>query len=58
MHEKFEAWIKAQPFYNKLIFQHGERLFIREGEGYKILVMEVAIEHGWCKGGDLCKLES
>lgn len=48
MHEKFEDWIKAQPFYTKLIFQHGERLFIREGEGYKILVIEV-VWHLWKK---------
>ncbi|HCA5026861.1 TPA: hypothetical protein R1P52_001122 [Acinetobacter baumannii] len=58
MHDKFEAWIKAQPFYNKLIFQHGERLFIREGEGYKILVMEVAFQAWLVQGGDSCNRES
>lgn len=36
MHEKFEAWIKAQPFYTKLIYIHGERLFIRDNGEYQI----------------------
>ncbi|HCT9561369.1 hypothetical protein ABFK62_03045 [Acinetobacter baumannii] len=52
MHEKFQAWIKDQPFYSKLVFQHGERLFIREGDGYKILVIEV-VWHLWKKIPDI-----
>ncbi|MBH8249359.1 hypothetical protein OZZ14_09585 [Acinetobacter baumannii] len=44
MHEKFEAWIKAQPFYTKLIYIHGERLFIRDNGEYQIFAMEVALQ--------------
>ncbi|WP_127493079.1 hypothetical protein [Acinetobacter calcoaceticus] len=44
MHEKFEAWIKAQPFYTKLIYIHGERLFIRDNGEYQVFAMEVALQ--------------
>ncbi|ALJ87114.1 hypothetical protein AXY22_RS16235 [Acinetobacter baumannii] len=58
MHEKFEAWIKAQPFYTKLIYIHGERLFIRDNGEYQIFAMEVAY-HAWLvQGGDSCKAEN
>ncbi|MDA3487175.1 hypothetical protein MJ021_17970 [Acinetobacter baumannii] len=51
MHEKFEAWIKAQPFYTKLIYIHGERLFIRDNGEYQIFAMEVAY-HAWLEQGE------
>ncbi|WP_396231237.1 hypothetical protein [Acinetobacter baumannii] len=49
MHEKFEDWIKAQPFYIKLIYIHGERLFIRDNGEYQIFAMEVPFKLGWFK---------
>ncbi|EHU1962705.1 hypothetical protein ACX2RO_000286 [Acinetobacter baumannii] len=51
MHEKFEAWIKAQPFYTKLIYIHGERLFIRDNGEYQIFAMEVAFQ-AWLEPGE------
>ncbi|HFG4550554.1 TPA: hypothetical protein ACGIL3_000421 [Acinetobacter baumannii] len=44
MHEKFEAWIKAQPFYTKLIYIHGERLFIHDNGEYQVFAIEVAYQ--------------
>lgn len=46
MHEKFEAWIKAQPFYTKLIYIHGERLFIRDNGEYQVLQWKLPIKLG------------
>ncbi|AFU38992.1 hypothetical protein [Acinetobacter baumannii] len=57
MHEKFEAWIKAQPFYAKLIYIHGERLFIHAYGEYQVFAMEVAYQAWLVQGGDLCNLE-
>ena len=39
---QFESWLKKQPFYGKLMFIHGERLFIRENGEYKIFAIAVA----------------
>lgn len=58
MHEKFEAWIKAQPFYTKLIYIHGERLFIRDNCEYQIFAMKVAFQAWLVQGGDSCRAEN
>ncbi|WP_238796807.1 hypothetical protein [Acinetobacter pittii] len=58
MHEKFEAWIKSQPFYTKLIYIHGERLFIRDNGEYQVFAMEVAYQAWLVQGGDSCKAEN
>lgn len=42
MYKEFETWFVAQSFYNKLVFIHGERLFIRRDAEYQILTVEVA----------------
>lgn len=39
---KFEEMIKTLPEYKTLIFQHGERLFIRRDGEYEILAIRLA----------------
>ena len=42
--EAFEQSVKASPSYQKLIFIHGERLFIIEDGQYKIAAIQLAWE--------------
>lgn len=44
MREQFELNIKSAPSYQKLVFQHGERLFIYEDGQYKIAALQLAWE--------------
>ncbi|MEI5717902.1 hypothetical protein WBV54_09560 [Acinetobacter baumannii] len=44
MREQFEQIIKNTPSYQKLVFQHGERLFIYECGQYKIAAVQLAWE--------------
>lgn len=44
MREQFEQNIKNAPSYQKLVFQHGERLFIYEDGQYKIAAVQLAWE--------------
>ncbi|MCH7392433.1 hypothetical protein [Acinetobacter dispersus] len=44
MREQFEQSIKVSPSYQKLVFQHGERLFIFEDGQYKIASVQLAWE--------------
>lgn len=48
MREQFEQSIINSPSYQKLIFQHGERLFIFEDGQYKIAAVQLAWE--LCQG--------
>ena len=40
----FEVWIKSTSHYPKLMLIHGERLFIKDGDQYKILAIQLAYE--------------
>ncbi|MFW1952198.1 hypothetical protein [Acinetobacter beijerinckii] len=44
MREQFEQSIMNSPSYQKLVFQHGERLFIFEDGQYKIAAVQLAWE--------------
>ncbi|ENW78214.1 hypothetical protein F909_03900 [Acinetobacter sp. ANC 3929] len=44
MREQFEQSIKNTLSYQKLVFQHGERLFIYEDGQYKIAAVQLAWE--------------
>ena len=37
-----EEWFKQQDFYANLRFIHGDRIFNRDGDTYKILIVQVA----------------
>lgn len=55
MHAEFERWFKTKDFYSQLVFIHGERLFLRDEQVYRILVVQIAFE-AWsefqCKQGN------
>lgn len=44
----FEQWVKSTSHYPKLMLIHGERLFIKDGDQYKILAIQLAYE-AWAK---------
>lgn len=44
MHVEFEQWFKNKSFYYQLVFIHGERLFLRDQQMYRILVVQIAFE--------------
>ncbi|WP_288400252.1 hypothetical protein [uncultured Acinetobacter sp.] len=46
--QDFELWIKSTSHYPKLMLIHGERLFIKDGDQYKILAIQLAYE-AWTK---------
>lgn len=43
-HANFQEWFKAKDFYMTLIFQHGDRLFDRDGDRYRIITVHIAFE--------------
>lgn len=45
---EFEQWVKSTSHYPKLMLIHGERLFIKDGDQYKILAIQWAYE-AWQK---------
>lgn len=46
-HEQFEDFIKQSPRYTRLIFCYGPQLFIRDGDQYRNLAIQIAWE-AWC----------
>lgn len=42
MHISFENWLKQQDCYTNLRFSHGNALFFRDGNVYRILVVQLA----------------
>lgn len=42
--DDFINWVKQSPQYPTLIFIHGERLFIRENDVFKVLAVQLAYE--------------
>lgn len=44
MHEQFEKWFKAKHFFSQLVFIHGDRLFLRDEQVYRLLVVQIAYE--------------
>lgn len=43
-HEDFEQYVKGLPVYYRLVFIHGERLFIRDEDCYRITGIQMAYE--------------
>lgn len=43
-HEDFEKVIESLPSYQRLAFIHGERLFIRDADGYRIVSIQALYE--------------
>lgn len=43
-HEEFEQYVKGLPVYYRLVFIHGERLFIRDEDCYRITSIQMAYE--------------
>lgn len=43
-HIKFEEKFKMLPSYQRLIFIHGERLFIRDADVYRVIAVQAAFE--------------
>lgn len=39
---EFEDWFKSQSFYKKMIFIHGESLFLKDYGVYRVLAVEMA----------------
>lgn len=42
----FEKWFKDQDFYTNMRFIHGDRLFDKDGEVYRVLPVQIAYQ-GW-----------
>lgn len=40
--EDFQTWFKSQPFYEKLVYQYGDRLFDRDCEVYRAQPVDIA----------------
>lgn len=38
----FEEWFKAQDFYTNMRFSHGDRLFDKDGDVYRVLPVQMA----------------
>lgn len=43
-HKYFEEQFKKLPAYQRLIFIHGERLFIRDADVYRVIAVQAAYE--------------
>lgn len=44
MHEQFKAWFESRDFHMNLVFIHGDRLFDRDGDVYRVLPVRIAYE--------------
>ena len=42
----FEKWFKDQDFYTNMRFIHGDRLFDKDGDIYRVLPVQIAYQ-GW-----------
>lgn len=42
----FEKWFEDQDFYTNMRFIHGDRLFDKDGEVYRVLPVQIAYQ-GW-----------
>lgn len=42
----FEKWFKGQDFYTNMRFIHGDRLFDKDGDVYRVLPVQIAYQ-GW-----------
>jgi len=42
----FEKWFKDQDFYTNMRFIHGDRLFDKDGDVYRVLPVQIAYQ-GW-----------
>lgn len=42
--DKFEEWFASQDFYTNMRFIHGDGLFIKDGEVYRVLPAQMAWE--------------
>lgn len=49
MTEAFENWVTKRTDYTKLIYIHGDRLFLKDGDRYLLLIMQLAYEAYTCK---------
>lgn len=38
----FEEWFKQQDFYLNLLFVHGEALFLKDGDVYRVIAVQAA----------------
>lgn len=43
-HAEFQLWFKSREFYSNLVFQHGDRLFDKDGGIYRVLAVRIAYE--------------
>jgi len=42
--DNFEEWFQSQDFYTNLRFIHGDALFFKDGDVYRVLVVRIASE--------------
>ena len=40
--DKFEEWFQSQDFYTNLRFIHGDALFLKDGDVYRVLTVRIA----------------
>ena len=41
---EFEKWFKDQDFYTNMRFIHGDKLFDKDGDVYRVLLVHIAFE--------------
>ena len=49
MTQIFENWVTQRADYTKLVYIHGDRLFLKDGDRYQLLIMQIAYEAFTCK---------
>ena len=42
--DKFEEWFQSQDFYTNLCFIHGDALFLKDSDLYRVLVVRISSE--------------
>ncbi|MFW1982631.1 hypothetical protein ACG94M_04780 [Acinetobacter guillouiae] len=42
--DKFEEWFASQDFYTNMLFIHGDGLFVRDGDVYRVLPVQMTWE--------------
>lgn len=42
--DKFEEWFASQDFYTNMLFIHGDGLFVKDGDVYRVLPVQMTWE--------------
>lgn len=56
--DKFEEWFASQDFYINMLFIHGDGLFVKDGDVYRVLLVQMTWEVWQSRQPEVDQLQS